>query len=193
MEERTGALESLLFIAGDEGMTLEEMAVLLEMTPLEAHNLVLALQKSYEEKEGSGLTVIETRSRYQLATKRRYSELIKKYAVSPFISHLSQAALETLAIIAYKQPITRIEIDEIRGVQSANMLQRLVSRGLVKDLGRAETPGRPIIYGTSDYFMNYFGLKDLEDLPNAEGLFDMTDDEMFDLFEQEDFPLNEEE
>lgn len=193
MEERTGALESLLFIAGDEGMTLEEMAVLLEMTPLEAHNLVLALQKSYEEKEGSGLTVIETRSRYQLATKRRYSELIKKYAVSPFISHLSQAALETLAIIAYKQPITRIEIDEIRGVQSANMLQRLVLRGLVKDLGRAEKPGRPIIYGTSDYFMNYFGLKDLEDLPNAEGLFDITDDEMFDLFEQEDFPMNEEE
>lgn len=193
MEEKTGALESLLFIAGDEGMTLEEMAVLLEMTPLEAHNLVLALQKSYEENEDSGLTVIETRSRYQLATKRRYSELIKKYAVSPFISHLSQAALETLAIIAYKQPITRIEIDEIRGVQSANMLQRLVLRGLVKDLGRAETPGRPIIYGTSDYFMNYFGLKDLEDLPNAEGLFDITDDEMFDLFEQEDFPMNEEE
>lgn len=193
MEEKTGALESLLFIAGDEGMTLEEMAVLLEMTPLEAHNLVLALQKSYEENEDSGLTVIETRSRYQLATKRRYSELIKKYAVSPFISHLSQAALETLAIIAYKQPITRIEIDEIRGVQSANMLQRLVLRGLVKDLGRAETPGRPIIYGTSDYFMNYFGLRDLEDLPNAEGLFDITDDEMFDLFEQEDFPMNEEE
>lgn len=193
MEEKTGALESLLFIAGDEGMTLEEMAALLEITPLEAHNLVLALQKSYEESENSGLTVIETRSRYQLATKRQYSELIKKYAVSPFISHLSQAALETLAIIAYKQPITRIEIDEIRGVQSANMLQRLVLRGLVKDLGRAETPGRPIIYGTSDYFMNYFGLKDLEDLPNAEGLFDMTDDEMFDLFEQEDFPLNEEE
>lgn len=193
MEEKTGALESLLFIAGDEGMTLEEMAVLLEMTPLEAHNLVLALQKSYEENKDSGLTVIETRSRYQLATKRRYSELIKKYAVSPFISHLSQAALETLAIIAYKQPITRIEIDEIRGVQSANMLQRLVLRGLVKDLGRAETPGRPIIYGTSDYFMNYFGLKDLEDLPNAEGLFDITDDEMFDLFEQEDFPMNEEE
>ncbi len=73
------------------------------------------------------------------------------------------------------------------------MLQRLVLRGLVKDLGRAETPGRPIIYGTSDYFMNYFGLKDLEDLPNAEGLFDITDDEMFDLFEQEDFPMNEEE
>lgn len=193
MEEKTGALESLLFIAGDEGMTLEEMAVLLEMTPLEAHNLVLVLQKSYEENEDSGLTVIETRSRYQLATKRRYSELIKKYAVSPFISHLSQAALETLAIIAYKQPITRIEIDEIRGVQSANMLQRLVLRGLVKDLGRAEKPGRPIIYGTSDYFMNYFGLKDLEDLPNAEGLFDITDDEMFDLFEQEDFPMNEEE
>ncbi|MGP6140065.1 MULTISPECIES: SMC-Scp complex subunit ScpB [unclassified Jeotgalibaca] len=193
MEEKIGSLESLLFVAGDEGLTLEEMTALLEITPLEAHNLVSLLKQAYEQNQGSGLTIIETRNRYQLATKRQYSELIKQYAVSPFTSHLSQAALETLAIIAYKQPITRIEIDEIRGVQSSSMLQRLILRGLVKDLGRSETPGRPINYGTSEYFMNYFGLKDLDDLPNAEGLFEMAEDEFFDLFDQEDFPITEEE
>lgn len=192
MENKMGAIESLLFIAGDEGLTLEELTALLEISPLEAHNLIIGLKQAYEVNDASGLTIIETRNRYQLATKREYSELIKQYAVSPFTSHLSQAALETLAIVAYKQPITRIEIDEIRGVQSSNMIQRLVLRGLVKELGRAETPGRPIIYGTSEYFMNYFGLKDLEDLPNAEGLFEMAEDEIFDLFDQENMNMMEE-
>lgn len=193
MVDKTGALESLLFVAGDEGLTLEEMTALLEVTPLEAHSLVAHLKENYERNESSGLTIIETRSRFQLATKRIYSDVIRQYAVSPFTSHLSQAALETLAIIAYKQPITRIEIDEIRGVQSSTMLQRLLLRGLVKELGRAETPGRPIIYGTSEYFMNYFGLKALEDLPSAEGLFEMADEEFLNLFEHDEFPMIEEE
>lgn len=186
---KEGALESLLFVAGDEGLSIEEIISLLEITPLEAHHLISTLRDKYDLDSSTGLTIIETRQRFQLATKKDFSELIRKYATSPFSSHLSQAALETLAIVAYKQPITRIEIDEIRGVQSSGMLQRLLIRGLVKEIGRAETPGRPIIYGTTDYFMNYFCLKDLDDLPSAEALFQIQD-ESFDLFNQEDFLEN---
>ena len=178
---KEAALESLLFVAGDEGLSTEEIMSLLQVTPLEAHHLISQLNERYDSQADTGLTIIETRQRFQLATKKDYSELIRQYATSPFSSRLSQAALETLAIVVYKQPITRIEIDEIRGVQSSGMLQRLLIRGLVKEIGRAETPGRPIIYGTTDYFMNYFGLKDLDELPSAEALFEMQD-ESFDLF-----------
>jgi segregation and condensation protein B len=155
---------------------------------LEAQNLLTEMRASHNDNIHSGLTLIETRKRYQLATKREYAELIKMYAVSPFATHLSQAALETLAIIAYKQPLTRMEIDQIRGVQSAGLVQRLLLRGLIKEIGRSETPGRPIIYGTTDYFMNYFGLTTIDDLPNVDELFQMQDNESFDLF---DFPIDE--
>lgn len=185
--DRRGAIESLLFVAGDEGLHLEEITSLLEMTLVEAEEVLSMLRKDYDGNPRSGLTIIETRQRYQLATKPEYSELIRQYAISPFATRLSQAALETLAIVAYKQPITRMEIDAIRGVQSSGMLQRLLIRGLVKEVGREETPGRPILYGTTDYFMNYFGLKDMEELPNAEVLFQLEEDELIDLFDQEDF------
>lgn len=183
--DKQGALESLLFVAGDEGLHLEEIVSLLDVTPFEARDILAELTYRFEENPQSGLTLIETRQRFQLATKAEYAELIRQYAVSPFTSRLSQAALETLAIVAYKQPITRMEIDQIRGVQSSGMLQRLIIRGLVKEIGRDDTPGRPIIYGTTEYFMNYFGLKDMEELPSAEVLFQMDEDEVFDLFNQE--------
>lgn len=190
--EKIAALESLLFVTGDEGISLEELASLLEITSLKAHELVTSLRQRYDNDGSSGLTIIEIRNRYQMATKRQYSEIIRKYAVSPFMSQLSQAALETLAIVAYRQPITRIDIDDIRGVQSSSLLQRLMLRGLVKELGRAETPGRPILYGTSDYFMNYFGLKDINELPDAEALFDLQESDIFDLFMPEEVTKNEE-
>lgn len=185
MLNKEAALESLLFVAGDEGLTVQEITSLLEVAPLEVHNLISRMRKKYEKDATSGLTLLETRKRYQLVTKKEYAEVIKQFAISPFASHLSQAALETLAIVAYKQPITRVEIDEIRGVQSSSLLQRLLLRGLVKEMGREETPGRPIIYGTTDYFMNYFGLTDMKELPDAELLFQMQEDDTRNLFEKE--------
>lgn len=97
-------------------------------------------------------------------------------------TNLSQAALETLAIIAYKQPLTRMEIDEIRGVQTSGALQKLTLRGLIEPKGRAEGPGRAILYGTSGYFMDYFGLKDLNDLPKITELETETSEKESDLF-----------
>lgn len=185
MTNKKAALESLLFVSGEDGLSMEEMTSLLEATPLEVHNLIVALKDKYTSDSSSGLTLIESRQRYQLATKKEYAELIRQFAISPFSARLSQAALETLAIVAYKQPITRMEIDELRGVQSSSLLQRLLMRGLVKEMGRAEAPGRPIIYGTTDYFMNYFGLSNLEDLPSTEVFLDMDEKEVFHLFQED--------
>lgn len=169
------AIEALLFVAGDEGLSLEEIATLLETSTQTVYAELMKLQGKYKADE-SGLTLLEVGNRFELATKKEHSMVVKKYAASPFATNLSQAALETLAIIAYKQPITRMEIDEIRGVQSSGSLQKLVLRGLIKETGRVETPGRPILYGTSDYFMDYFGLKKLSELPDITEL-DMENEE----------------
>lgn len=179
MDEAT--IEALLFVAGDEGLSLEEAASLLESTTQEVYAALMKLQQKYKSKD-SGLTLLEVGNRFELATKKDYSTVIKKYAASPYATNLSQAALETLAIVAYKQPITRMEIDEIRGVQSSGSLQKLVLRGLVQEKGRVETPGRPILYGTTEYFMDYFGLKELGDLPDISELGVENEEKETDLF-----------
>lgn len=179
MDEAT--IEALLFVAGDEGLSLEEAAALLESTTQEVYAALMRLQQKYKSRD-SGLTLLEVGNRFELATKKNYSAVIKKYAASPYATNLSQAALETLAIVAYKQPITRMEIDEIRGVQSSGSLQKLVLRGLVQEKGRVETPGRPILYGTTEYFMDYFGLKQLDDLPDISELGVENEEKETDLF-----------
>lgn len=179
MDEST--IEALLFVAGDEGLSLEEAASLLESTTQEVYAALMKLQQKYKSRD-SGLTLLEVGNRFELATKKDYSAVIKKYAASPYATNLSQAALETLAIVAYKQPITRMEIDEIRGVQSSGSLQKLVLRGLVQEKGRVETPGRPILYGTTEYFMDYFGLKELGDLPDISELGVENEEKETDLF-----------
>ena len=100
-----------------------------------------------------------------MATKKGFASLVKRYFESPTMTELSGAALETLAIIAYKQPVTRLDIDEIRGVQSSGMLQKLLLLGLIEEGGRLELPGRPIVYKTTEAFLDYFGLESLAALP----------------------------
>jgi segregation and condensation protein B len=138
------------------------------------------LATCYETEETRGLKIIETANTYQIVTKREFADYIKKYAQSPFSQTLSRPLLETLAIVAYKQPITRIEIEEIRGVQVASNLQKLRSRQLVEEVGRLDKPGKPLLYGTTNFFLDYFGINSLEELPSLteEG----GDQEMTDLF-----------
>ena len=109
---------------------------------------------------------------YHLSTKKEHAPYLKKLVESPSIHTLSQASLETLAIIAYKQPITRIEIEAIRGVKSERPIQTLASKALIKEVGRAEGAGRAYIYGTTSEFLDYFGLKSIEDLPPIENDFE---------------------
>lgn len=189
------AIEALLFVSGDEGLSLEEMASLLDTSTQFTYQLLMQLQQRYIESKTNGLMLLEVGNHYQLATKKEYANLIKKYAVSPLSTNLSQAALETLAIIAYKQPLTRMEIDEIRGVQTSGALQKLLLRGLIEDKGRVNGPGRAILYGTSAYFMDYFGLKDIKELPTIDELEQSPDESESDLFFEkfnQQFQLNEE-
>ncbi|WP_080146316.1 SMC-Scp complex subunit ScpB [Marinilactibacillus piezotolerans] len=157
--------ESLLFVAGEEGLTLKEMAKLTNSTTDHVIVSLDQLMNEYNLRSSSALTIIETASKYKLVTKEQYSSIVSGYAQSPLTQKLSKALLETLAIIAYKQPITRMEIEEIRGVQLSTALQKLKLRDLIKEVGRLEAPGKPVLYGTTDYFMDYFGLNHLNELP----------------------------
>lgn len=160
-----GIVESLLFAAGDEGLTIKQISTVLEIEEVEAERIVRDLMDELSKNENRGITVVQLAGTYQLATKKENSIYLKKLVESPSTSTLSQAALETLAIIAYKQPITRAEIEEIRGVKTERPLQTLVGKVLVKEVGRAEGTGRAILYGTTKEFLDYFGLRSLEELP----------------------------
>jgi segregation and condensation protein B len=160
-----GIVESLLFAAGDEGLTIKQIATVLEIEEVEAERIVRELMDELSKNENRGIAVVQLAGTYQLATKKENSVYLKKLVESPNTSTLSQAALETLAIIAYKQPITRAEIEEIRGVKTERPLQTLVGKVLVKEVGRSEGTGRAILYGTTKEFLDYFGLRSLEELP----------------------------
>lgn len=185
-------IEAMLFVVGDEGLSLEELSFTLDSATSELYDSIQNLKERYENDKASALTILEVGNHFVLSTKKRFAPLLKDFARSPMANRLSQAALETLSIIAYKQPITRSEVDELRGVQSSGAVQTLVARQLIEEQGRVEGPGRAILYGTSDYFMDYFGLKDIKELPDVQMMEeDLADDEepldlFYDRFKEED-------
>lgn len=160
-----GIIESLLFAAGDEGLTVKQLAEVLEVTEQLALEALEDMQQEYASDEKRGISVVQLAGTFQLATKKINANYLKKLVESPATNHLSQAALEALAIIAYKQPITRIEIEEIRGVKTERPLQTLAAKALIKEVGRAEGTGRAILYGTTKEFLDYFGLRNIKELP----------------------------
>jgi segregation and condensation protein B len=164
MNEYKAIVEGLLFAAGDEGLSLQQIAAVLEIEEEQAQAIIHMLKEEYEQQK-RGIQLIELAGVFQLATKKEHAPYLKKLVESPSSASLSQAALETLAIIAYRQPITRAEIEEIRGVKSDKPIQTLIAKALIKEVGRAEGTGRPILYGTTKEFLDYFGLKTLEELP----------------------------
>jgi len=159
-----GVIEGLLFVAGDEGLSVTEISETLEVSQSEVVNIIDQLRDLYSD-ESRGLQVTILANRYKLTTKRNHGEYFQKLIESPTNSTLSQAALETLAIVAYQQPITRTEIEDIRGVKTEKPLQTLSSKLLIKEVGRAEGTGRAILYGTTPEFLDYFGLKSIKELP----------------------------
>lgn len=183
-------LEALLFAAGDEGLSLVQIANVLEVNVEEAQDIVADLMDEYKN-EDRGIYLVEMAGVYQLATKKEHAPYLKKLVESPSIHTLSQASLETLAIIAYKQPITRIEVEAIRGVKSERPIHTLSSKALIKEVGRAEGAGRAYLYGTTSEFLDYFGLKSIEDLPpieddQEEGFSDEEADLFFHKFQELD-------
>ncbi len=183
-------VQALLFVAGEEGLSLEQISSLLEIARPAARQLVDELTAKLSADEMSGLEIIKTANAYKIVTKKEYEQVIKQYAVSPYTAQISSAAMETLAIIAYKQPVTRLDIEQIRGVQCSGALQKLLLRDLIEEAGRLESPGRPKLYRTTTYFMDYFGLDNLAELPDAQELFALGEDteQLFndneELFEQ---------
>ncbi|MFD1413901.1 SMC-Scp complex subunit ScpB [Oceanobacillus jeddahense] len=177
-----GVAEGLLFAGGDEGITVSELSNVLDISLDEVRHLIDELQTDYKE-QNRGLMILNANGMLSLTTKPDHSDYFKKWVIQPKPNRMSQAALETLAIIAYQQPITRAEIDEIRGVRSERPLQTLVSRMLIEECGRKETVGRPTLFRTTKEFLTFFGLSTLEELPELDSFFDSeTDASDVDLF-----------
>ncbi|MCK0472191.1 SMC-Scp complex subunit ScpB [Halalkalibacter sp. APA_J-10(15)] len=162
--ELQAVIEGLLLVVGDEGITIKQLAEVLELDTTVAAEAVTSLQFKYED-EKKGIQIVEVAGAFRMATRAEHAPYFKRLATSPIQSQLSQAALETLAIIAYKQPITRMEVEDVRGVKSEKALQSLTAKLLIKEVGRAQGTGRPILYGTTSFFLDHFGLKSLEELP----------------------------
>src|SRR5690625_4539237 len=163
-KELKAVIEGLLFACGDEGITIKALSHITGVTKQVVEHILDELNYDYEHT-ARGMMLLHSHGVYHLTTKPEHSQYFKKLLETPQTTKLSQVALETLAIIAYKQPITRIEIEEIRGVNSDRPVQTLVARSLVEEVGRKEAIGRPILYGTTMDFLTYFGLTSLKELP----------------------------
>lgn len=159
-----GVLEGILFVVGDEGVTLNQICEILNVSIEEAKELLVELKKKYES-EDRGVRISYLGDAFKLTTKKEHKEYYQKLVENGESNTLSQAALETLAIIAYNQPITRIEIDEMRGVNNVQLIRKLVAKGLIKEAGKSTMPGRPNLYATTSEFLDYFGLSSINELP----------------------------
>lgn len=170
-------LEALLFVSGDEGMNLSVISSILGVGQSAARQLVEHLQDRLLQDKECALQIIKLNEIYKMTTKSEVSGIVDDYFRKDQSNTLSQAALEVLAIIAYRQPITRIEVDDVRGVSSSGSLQTLIGRGLVTNDGKKDVPGHPNLYVTTDYFLQYFGYESLQDLPILENFDEDFDEE----------------
>lgn len=174
-------LEGLLFITGDEGVTAEQAATALDITPELAAEYFDELMEEYTD-DNRGIEIANYAGTYRFLSKAFVFDYAKRLFQITKTAQLSQAALETLAIIAYKQPITRVEIEEIRGVGADMMLRKLMARDLIRESGRSEAAGRPILYEVTEEFMNSFKLLSLKELPELPSF--NNDEESEELFNQ---------
>lgn len=164
---KKAVLEGLLFVVGEDGLSLKQIEDVLEISEEEAKDLTMELKKDYEDSS-RGLRIDFLGNKFKITTKFEHKEYYQKLLENPETNTLSQAALETLAIIAYNEPITRMKVDDLRGVSSVSIIRKLVAKGFVKEGGRSNLPGRPILYETTNEFLDYFGLSSTEDLPDIE-------------------------
>lgn len=170
-------IEGMFFLAGDEGLTIKQISSVLQITKKEATDYVDEYIRLQNERTIKGFELINFGGVFKFVTLSKHHEYYQRM-VEQNENTLSNAALETLAIIAYNQPITRVRIEEIRGVGCDAMIRKLVAKALIKEVGREDTPGKPILYGVTDEFMDAFSLTSLDELPELK--------EMKEDFDQED-------
>lgn len=177
-------LEGLLFVVGDDGLSLEQIKDILEIDFEEIKTLIASLQEEYS-KSNRGIKIEFLGNKLKLTTKKEHHLYYQKLLENKETHSLSQAALETLAIVAYNQPLTRIQVDQLRGIASGPMIRKLVAKGFIKESGRSNLPGRPILYETTSDFLDYFGLANIEDLPDMREFLENSEgkDEQVDLYE----------
>ena len=177
-------LEGLLFVVGEEGLTIEQIGEVLDIDEVASKELLMELKHDYEA-EDRGLRIDFLGNKFKITTKFEHKEYYQKLLENPETNTLSQAALETLAIIAYNEPVTRVQVDAMRGVGSTQIMRKLVAKGFIKESGRSDLPGRPILYETTSDFLDYFGLASLNDLPDMKKLIaesQKDDDSESDLY-----------
>lgn len=163
IEEYEAIIEGILFSMG-ESVEISRLAEVLEISQEEVREIVQNMKKRYEKK-GRGIQIIEVEDAVQMCTKKEIYEYLIKIAKQPKHHVLTDVLLETLSIIAYKQPITKLEIEKIRGVSCAHAVNKLVEYNLVCELGRLDAPGRPLLFGTTEEFLRSFGVQSIEELP----------------------------
>lgn len=156
-------IEAVLFTMGDS-VDLSLLAAALEMEPAKVRPVMRQMMERYEQ-EDRGIRILELENAYQLCTKSEYYEYLIRVASQPKKYALTDVVLETLSIVAYKQPVTKLEIEKIRGVKSDHAVNRLLEYGLIEEVGRMDAPGRPILFGTTEEFLRSFGVSSRSDLP----------------------------
>lgn len=189
-------LEALLFVSGDEGLTQAVISEVLGIAQPAVRQLIEHLENRLANDDNSALQIIKINNTYKMTTKSSVSEVVENYFQKDQSNSLSQAALEILAIVAYRQPITRVEIDDVRGVSSSGALQTLIGRGLVTVDGKKDVVGHPNLYVTTSYFLQYFGYESLQELPILENFDDDFDEKgQVDLFQRNEVesPIEDEE
>lgn len=177
---KKAVLEGLLFLSGSDGLTLENICDILEVSEAEVSELITSLTNDYN-RDDRGIKLEYLGNHLKLTTKKEHKIYYEKLVEVEKNTELSQAALETLAIIAYNEPLTRVSVDEIRGVSCSHLIRKLVGMNLIEECGRADTPGRPALYKTTKDFLDHFGLAKIEDLPKIEEI--EIEEEEKDLFD----------
>lgn len=173
-----GVLEGILFVVGDDGISIDLLCSILEKSETEVKNLLTELKKNYEQDD-RGLKISYLGDAFKLTTKAEHKKYYEKLAAKPDANTLSPAALETLAIIAYNGPITRLEIDELRGVSTSFVIRKLLAKDLIKVSGKSELPGKPNLYTVTNNFLDYFGLATINDLPKIEKIEQNEEKELY--------------
>jgi len=171
-------VEGLLFLSGEDGLTLEEISNITEKDTDEVKSIIKELYNDYSD-ENRGIQIEFLGDHFKLTTKKEHKDYYKKLTLEDENNPLSQSALETLAIIAYNAPITRVDIDNIRGVNSSYVVRKLLLKGLIEEVGRSDAPGRPRLYNVTPRFLDYFGLGSIDELPKMEEKEEIIDDEKY--------------
>ncbi|MBS7306345.1 MAG: SMC-Scp complex subunit ScpB [Lachnospiraceae bacterium] len=166
VENPKAVVEAVLFAMGNS-VELKKLASVLNMSDTETKALIGSMQEEYNSDVNRGITIVELEGSIQMCSKTEMYEHLMKIATVPKHYSLTDTVLETLSIVAYKQPVTRIEIEKIRGVNCDHAVNKLLEYGLITELGRLDAPGRPLLFGTTEEFLRCFGVKSLDELPTV--------------------------